>query len=762
MKGFSLSFDNYLAAFREASERRFSEFLKGQKLPLKNSAKILSQLLEIINKIDILLRHSSGVQDFSQSQTLEAIFTWSSPYLPSFQGYFLQETAAQKLLDRHPPKHLPEWEKDPLTSLALTRYSESSEWVQRLLEELTTLTPDDFEKRAPFLTVVDHHLLPRIAQEIVRRKCFNTHDKIVGTHILATLPPDFDLQGKSPLLRTVTKMMHYHKEMEIMSDIVARFRKDTPQLFGEQISKLLKRHQPNPNAPRFNPHDVIEGLANRSIDAGLKKLAEDFPELKPWSDVHDVGVWREDQFHSLSLWRLTAWQLYGKKEQSTQMYRDHLLASYLVDQWGETQLTEILQAAYLEGEDDLEVVWNRQQHRRSFERFRGKKFPEAVVIHHVDADGLTGGHIVCRALQATGCRVHRYTMEVFLPEVLDRLLDQHKNIPFFIVDIGSQMATSLSGITNDIYIFDHHQPPEGQWALNIHLFNPRLWGLDADREGCSAINCYFFANAYLEAVGGPGRGSPIDRQQRASVRAMPSMGVGQGQDPRQYLAATALYGATGDGMLRRNGTFQGLDFYPYAAAMPNLGQNHELEKVVHHLNLAGSVGYQNGGIELASELLDGQIGLDDPRFQELARLRETHYRTAFERIATQGHFENKWIVAFNLAETLDPMSLKEVGNFLEHILRQDKPIFSGVEDKYLLGGQRIPNSPLLKVSMRVGKQLTKKIQTGTCPDFLKIAQCFPNQPAGVHALSAAVLIPEKDFSSVLKQMTTFLTDSYGQ
>ena len=86
-------------------------------------------------------------------------------------------------------------------------------------------------------------------------------------------------------------------------------------------------------------------------------------------------------------------------------------------------------------------------------------------------------------------------------------------------------------------------------------------------------------------------------------------------------------------------------------------------------------------------------------------------------------------------------------------------------NKYFIGAQRVmpvygigevTEKPSLKVSLRVGKALVDDIKKGRLPDLATISKSFDNIPGGLHALSAAVIIPEESYEEVIKHINDFV------
>ncbi len=101
-----------------------------------------------------------------------------------------------------------------------------------------------------------------------------------------------------------------------------------------------------------------------------------------------------------------------------------------------------------------------------------------VYAHH-DADGIAAGAILCMALFRRGIRfrlrvLHRLSVASISP-----------GTPVLLCDMGS----GLEDLPNEVMVVDHHLP---RFSGDLHV-NPRLAGIDADRELSSAGAAYLVA-----------------------------------------------------------------------------------------------------------------------------------------------------------------------------------------------------------------------------------------------------------------------------
>ena len=101
-----------------------------------------------------------------------------------------------------------------------------------------------------------------------------------------------------------------------------------------------------------------------------------------------------------------------------------------------------------------------------------KKHSSALVVSHIDADGLTSAAIICKALDRAG--IERQI--IFLRQLDQKsLLEIASGNPQLVIftDLGSGMLEAIKSLKLNAVIADHHQP---QGKHEFHL-NPHLFGL---------------------------------------------------------------------------------------------------------------------------------------------------------------------------------------------------------------------------------------------------------------------------------------------
>src|SRR5512137_3004254 len=153
-----------------------------------------------------------------------------------------------------------------------------------------------------------------------------------------------------------------------------------------------------------------------------------------------------------------------------------------------------------------------------------RRWPEKTVqvFHHNDADGLTSGAILTRALEREGFKVRRSCLEKPYPAVLRKVFEQEGRLIVF-ADFAGRIAPLISELNrgrNLTLILDHHVA-EAATDPMVHNLDPDLFGLKGDRDISGSTTCYLFAMelnpvnrdlAYVAAIGAVGDGFFVDGQ----------------------------------------------------------------------------------------------------------------------------------------------------------------------------------------------------------------------------------------------------------
>jgi single-stranded-DNA-specific exonuclease len=124
-----------------------------------------------------------------------------------------------------------------------------------------------------------------------------------------------------------------------------------------------------------------------------------------------------------------------------------------------------------------------------------KNLENFVVVYHYDADGVTSGAIITKALLREGKKVKTKWLKQLYKENIDEILNLGEN--FIFVDFGSGQIDYLKKEIGEdrLFILDHHQPIEknGQVVSTKWHINPLLFGINGGKEISGAGVVYFFS-----------------------------------------------------------------------------------------------------------------------------------------------------------------------------------------------------------------------------------------------------------------------------
>lgn len=326
------------------------------------------------------------------------------------------------------------------------------------------------------------------------------------------------------------------------------------------------------------------------------------------------------------------------------------------------------------------------------------------VFHHNDADGLTSGAILTRALERQGYGVTRYCLEKPYPAVLRKVFEQEGKILIF-ADFAGRIAPLISDLNrgrNLTLILDHHVA-EAATDERVHNLDPDLFGLKGDRDISASTTCYLFAQelnainrdmAAIAAVGAVADGFFVDGALVSENKAVALEAVRQGQMEiraaqvgEQYLVVSPR-GAT---------------------ACLDLGD---------YLDVLGGVGYYQGGPDMGVRVcLEGASTDSDRMVQALKEIREKRFGDEIAKLKAEGLRLAPHIQWFHVEERLFPMGVKMIGAFCDAI--KDTDLIDPT--RYLAGFQIIPDQipgfgeikfREVKVSMRVAASMEGAIRSG--------------------------------------------------
>ncbi|MDD4898893.1 MAG: DHH family phosphoesterase [Methanocellales archaeon] len=118
-----------------------------------------------------------------------------------------------------------------------------------------------------------------------------------------------------------------------------------------------------------------------------------------------------------------------------------------------------------------------------------KRHTSAIVISHIDADGLTSAAVMCKALDRCGMEYEtRFLKKLDLP-TLSEIADLGAELIIF-TDLGSSMSDEIDKLDSEVIIADHHQPKKSQHKYHL---NPHLFGINGTDELSGAGATYLIA-----------------------------------------------------------------------------------------------------------------------------------------------------------------------------------------------------------------------------------------------------------------------------
>jgi hypothetical protein len=364
---------------------------------------------------------------------------------------------------------------------------------------------------------------------------------------------------------------------------------------------------------------------------------------------------------------------------------------------------------------------------------------DVTLVHHNDTDGLSSGTILLSALEQSGYRTTRFSLEKPYPQVLESLLARKGGIIIF-ADFAGRIAPLISRINqgrNLVIILDHHpaSPSADPSVLNL---DGELYGLKGDRDISASATCYLFAEillrhhgknatylSHLGALGAIGDGFLVDGALSGANR-------------------TIMQTAVNAGLLEVEKTASGETYHISLG-----GTRHPAGSICTILDTLGGVGYYDKGTDRGIEVC--RTGLDPDLsgyVQDLMATKDRIFAQEIQNLRKHIHTTAnlQW---FDLQDRFRPMGIKMVGVFCTEIKDMD---FLD-RDKFLAGFQHIPDEVpgfgtiafgATKISMRVSEVLTRKIRAGALPGLDRILPEATEHLGGFsdacHGLSAATTV----------------------
>jgi hypothetical protein len=389
-----------------------------------------------------------------------------------------------------------------------------------------------------------------------------------------------------------------------------------------------------------------------------------------------------------------------------------------------------------------------------------KQWPETTVqvFHHNDADGLTSGAILTRALERQGLEVQRFCLEKPYPALLKKIYEQEESILIF-ADFAGRIAPLLSELNkgrNLTLILDHHVA-EASTDSRVHNLDPDLFGLKGDRDISGSTTCYLFAltldpvnrdMAHIAALGAVADGFFVDGRLVSQNREVAVEAVQQG-------LMKIRKDGTGEQYLLTSSKGQ--------IACTELGD---------YLDLLGGVGYYEEGPDMGVRVcLEGLSPESDRMVEDLKAVRAKLFNEEITRLQAGGLKRAPHIQWFHVEKRFFPMGVKMIGAFCDAI--KDTNYID--PHKYIAGFQIIPDEvpgfqPIkfddVKISMRVAHYLEGEIRAGRAMGLNILLPEATNRLGGFsdacHSLTAATTVAIGKEEALIAEMEKILKgESYG-
>lgn len=374
------------------------------------------------------------------------------------------------------------------------------------------------------------------------------------------------------------------------------------------------------------------------------------------------------------------------------------------------------------------------------------------VFHHNDADGLSSGAILTRALERQGLNVQRFCLEKPYPAVLHKIYEREGRILIF-ADFAGRIAPLISDLNrgrNLTLILDHHVA-EASTDVRVHNLDPDLYGLKGDRDISASTTCYLFALeldpnnrdlAGLAALGAVGDGFFVD-----------GLLVSENREVARQAAQQGLM------QIRKNGTGEEYLLTTAQGSVPCLDFG-------DYLDVLGGVGYYRGGPDVAIDVcLEGSSPTSDQLVEELKAIRTRIFGDEIARLEAGAWSRSPHIQWFHVEHRFFPMGVKMIGAFCDAI-REAKFIDP---HRYIAGFQVIPDRipgfgeikfDEVKISMRVAPYLEGEIRAGRAMGLNLLLPEATNRLGGFsdacHSLTAATTVAIGKEGMLIEEMENII------
>ncbi len=120
-----------------------------------------------------------------------------------------------------------------------------------------------------------------------------------------------------------------------------------------------------------------------------------------------------------------------------------------------------------------------------------KKCKEALVVSHIDADGLTSAAVMCKALDRLRKPCEARFIKKLDEAALRGVADSGGGRLVIFTDLGSGALASIKALGIDAVVTDHHRPAEVEYPYHM---NPHLYGLNGSTEISGAGVAFLLAS----------------------------------------------------------------------------------------------------------------------------------------------------------------------------------------------------------------------------------------------------------------------------
>jgi RecJ-like exonuclease len=118
---------------------------------------------------------------------------------------------------------------------------------------------------------------------------------------------------------------------------------------------------------------------------------------------------------------------------------------------------------------------------------------EIAVITHIDADGITSGSIITKALIRKNAKCVVRTVSDMNPNTIAKLRDENHDF-YIICDLGAGLADDLEKALHENWlVIDHHQLPKNE-EKNDRVLNAWKYGIDGGVDVCAGGMAYMVAS----------------------------------------------------------------------------------------------------------------------------------------------------------------------------------------------------------------------------------------------------------------------------